>query len=98
MRVAVAELDAWYVNYVATLPSARLGESLSFRFTDGQNGTMTREEMLAHVVTHGGHHRGAVGRIMAQGDTQAGGYPMASARTGRKAMDSRLRGNDGEGA
>ena len=27
---------------------------------------MSREEMLGHVVTHGGYHRGAVGRVMAQ--------------------------------
>ena len=35
-------------------------------FTDGQPGRMSREEMLAHVATHGSYHRGAVGRIMAQ--------------------------------
>jgi uncharacterized damage-inducible protein DinB len=66
LRLAVAELDAWYVNYVATLPAEQLCDSLSFSFTDGQSGSMSREEMLAHVVTHGGYHRGAVGRIMAQ--------------------------------
>jgi len=27
---------------------------------------MSREETLAHIATHGGYHRGAVGRIMAQ--------------------------------
>lgn len=27
---------------------------------------MTREEMLTHVVTHGGYHRGEVGRLMIQ--------------------------------
>jgi uncharacterized damage-inducible protein DinB len=27
---------------------------------------MSREEMLTHVVTHGGYHRGEVGRILAQ--------------------------------
>ena len=41
---------------------------LPFVFTDGANGLMSREEMLAHVATHGGYHRGAVGRIMAQAD------------------------------
>lgn len=33
---------------------------------DGDNGYMTREEMLTHVVTHGGYHRGEVGRILVQ--------------------------------
>ena len=41
-------------------------ERRSFQFTDGAGGGMSREEMLAHVATHGGYHRGAVGRIMAQ--------------------------------
>jgi uncharacterized damage-inducible protein DinB len=66
LRAAVAESDRWYVNYIASLPAERLPESLSFTFTDGANGRMSREEMLAHVATHGGYHRGAVGRILAQ--------------------------------
>jgi uncharacterized damage-inducible protein DinB len=63
---AVAECDRWYVDYIAALDAARLAEPLAFSFTDGAQGTMSREEMLAHVATHGGYHRGAVGRIMAQ--------------------------------
>jgi uncharacterized damage-inducible protein DinB len=27
---------------------------------------MSREEMLAHVITHGAYHRGEVGRILLQ--------------------------------
>jgi uncharacterized damage-inducible protein DinB len=27
---------------------------------------MSREEMLAHVIAHGGHHRGQVGQILSQ--------------------------------
>ena len=38
---------------------------------------MSREEMLAHVATHGSYHRGAVGRILAQ----AGGPPLADLYT-----------------
>lgn len=66
LRAAVAESDRWYVEYVGSLPPERLPESLPFTFTDGAKGFMSREEMLAHIVTHGGYHRGAVGRIMAQ--------------------------------
>ena len=66
LRDAVAKSDRWYVEYVGALPTESLAESLSFSFTDGAKGRMSREEMLAHVVTHGGYHRGAVGRIMAQ--------------------------------
>lgn len=66
LRDAVARSDRWYVAYFEDLPPERLTESLSFTFTDGAAGRMSREEMLAHVVTHGSYHRGAVGRIMSQ--------------------------------
>ena len=33
---------------------------------------MTREEMLTHVVTHGGYHRGEVGRLMVQAASRSG--------------------------
>ena len=66
LRSAVVESDRWYLRYTPTLPPECLGESISFTFTDGANGRMSREEMLAHIATHGGYHRGAVGRIMAQ--------------------------------
>jgi uncharacterized damage-inducible protein DinB len=63
---AVASSDRWYVNYVEATPATKLAERVQFSFTDGAKGTMTREEMLGHVITHGGYHRGAVGRIMTQ--------------------------------
>jgi uncharacterized damage-inducible protein DinB len=44
----------------------QLCESVAFVFTDGDHGCMSREEMLTHVVTHAGYHRGEVGQIMKQ--------------------------------
>jgi len=44
----------------------QLSERLPFVFTDGDKGGMSRAEMLLHVITHGGYHRGEVGRILAQ--------------------------------
>ncbi len=58
------ELDAWYVAYSAGITDADLEERIDFTFTDGQHGRMSREEMLAHVFTHGGYHRGEVGRLL----------------------------------
>lgn len=66
LQQAVQATDAWYLDYVARLNAEQLDERLSFRFVDGDVGCMSRAEMLAHIVTHGGYHRGAVGRIMAQ--------------------------------
>lgn len=70
LEAAVAETDRWYIDHVASLTAERLSELVSFTFTDGLKGCMTREEMLAHVITHGGYHRGAVGNVMRQADVQ----------------------------
>lgn len=64
LQFAVAETDAWFESYVAALTEAQLCEAISFRFTDGDTGTMTGEEMLFHVITHGAYHRGNVGQVM----------------------------------
>lgn len=66
LQQAVQETDRWYLDYVAELSAEQLAERLHFSFVDGDAGCMSRAEMLAHIVTHGGYHRGAVGRIMAQ--------------------------------
>jgi uncharacterized damage-inducible protein DinB len=64
LREAVAETDAWYQQYAAGLNEAMLAERVAFRFTDGDTGTMSREEILMHVITHGGYHRGNVGQVL----------------------------------
>jgi uncharacterized damage-inducible protein DinB len=61
---AVAETDRWFEDHVANLDTATLAQSLVFRFTDGDAGRMTREEMLFHVLTHGSYHRGNVGQVL----------------------------------
>jgi uncharacterized damage-inducible protein DinB len=66
LAAAAATLDHWYIEHVATLGDAALSERIDFRFTDGDGGSMSREEMLAHIINHGGYHRGAVGRILVQ--------------------------------
>ena len=69
LRDGVAMLDAWYVDYSVDLSPSLLAENIAFTFTDGDNGLMSREEMLAHVTAHGAYHRGAAGRIMVQAGT-----------------------------
>ena len=61
---SVAQADAWFENHVATISNETLATSVGFQFTDGDAGTMTREEMLFHVITHGAYHRGNVGQIL----------------------------------
>lgn len=66
LRTAVATLDRWYLDYLETMTPALLAERVPFVFTDADKGFMSREEMLTHVVTHGGYHRGEVGRLLRQ--------------------------------
>ncbi len=63
---AISKLDAWYLDYVASLSQPEGEALLSFNFVDGDKGQMSREEMLLHLVTHGGYHRGAIGRLLVQ--------------------------------
>jgi uncharacterized damage-inducible protein DinB len=64
LHFAAAETETWYEQYCAAITPEQLKESISFQFTDGDAGRMTREEMLAHIITHGAYHRGNVGQIL----------------------------------
>ena len=62
----IEQLDVWYIDFVSQLSDPQLVESIPFVFTDGKRGRMSREEMLAHIVSHAGYHRGEVGRVLTQ--------------------------------
>lgn len=64
LAAAVKEVDAWFLAYVINLQSPSLQEQVRFVFTDGDAGLMSREEILLHIITHGGYHRGAAGQTM----------------------------------
>jgi uncharacterized damage-inducible protein DinB len=64
LQFANAELDAWYETYAEKVSSRELSEEISFEFTDGDRGRMTREEMLLHVLAHSSYHRGQVGQMI----------------------------------
>jgi len=60
----VEATDAWYLSHVSRLSEPSLAETIAFTFTDGDAGRMSREEILLHVITHGGYHRGNVGQVL----------------------------------
>jgi len=56
--------DREYVDYVSALGRDELAERIDFAFTDGAPASMSREEMLMHIITHGVGHRGQVSAVM----------------------------------
>jgi uncharacterized damage-inducible protein DinB len=64
LRSDVEATDAWFLRYVSSVTAPQLSEVLDFSFTDGERGRMSREEILLHVLTHGGYHRGNVGQVL----------------------------------
>lgn len=67
----IRETDRWYLDYISRITPEELEEVVDFTFTDGGRGRMSREEMLAHVVTHAGYHRGEVGRLLPEIESTA---------------------------
>lgn len=52
------EMDAWYVAWADSQTAATLDAPVEFTLIGGNRGTMTRNEILLHVVTHCSYHRG----------------------------------------
>jgi uncharacterized damage-inducible protein DinB len=61
----MAATDAWYLDYARRATPTELETVVEFAFVDdGAPGRMTKADMLAHVITHGASHRGAIGRML----------------------------------
>ena len=56
--------NAWATDYLARAAAAELGRRVTFVFADGQNGAMTCQEILFHLINHGTYHRGAIGHAL----------------------------------
>ena len=63
---AQREIDDWYIEYASSLGAEAGGSIVDFEFIDGGEGSMTRNEILLHVVTHSNYHRGHVTDMMVQ--------------------------------
>ncbi|MFI4933923.1 MAG: DinB family protein [Caulobacterales bacterium] len=65
LAATLAQTDAWYLDYVRAASPADLETVVEFTFVgDGDEGRMTKSQMLAHVITHGASHRGAIGKVL----------------------------------
>jgi uncharacterized damage-inducible protein DinB len=59
----------WLQSYAQSLAPDQRMESIHFHFVDGKRGTLTREEVLFHLVNHGTYHRGAMGHALDLAET-----------------------------
>ncbi len=60
----IFDSNQWYANYVERLDPRHLIQTVSFDFVDGKPGSMTRQEILFHIINHGTYHRGAIGHAL----------------------------------
>jgi uncharacterized damage-inducible protein DinB len=66
LRTAQAELDLWYVRTAESLSGPAAAEVVNFTFIGGAAGSMTRGEIVLHVVNHKTYHRGHIADMMFQ--------------------------------
>lgn len=64
LKLRLAESNSWLKAYFDSIPEASLNEDIHFSFLDGKRGTMSRAEILFHLINHGTYHRGAIGRVL----------------------------------
>ena len=58
------ESGRWYARYAEALPLDCLKQFVAVEFVDSKRGSMTREEILFHIINHGSYHRGAIGHAL----------------------------------
>ena len=60
------EMDKWYIDYADSISEEKLSEIVNFKFVGGGEGSMSRTDMVLHVVNHSTYHRGFVGDMIYQ--------------------------------
>ena len=75
--IRVNDSNRWYQDYISNLSKDDLNEQVYFKFVDGKIGSMSKLEILFHIVNHSTYHRGAIGRAL----DMAGGLRPADTYT-----------------
>ncbi|OLU23560.1 damage-inducible protein DinB [Pseudomonas sp. PA15(2017)] len=65
LKARIAQNDAWLIGFAERATADELQRVVSFRFTDGDHGQLSVEEVLLHLLTHGSNHRGMASRTLA---------------------------------
>jgi uncharacterized damage-inducible protein DinB len=66
LRSAQRQIDTWYIRYADSLPKQGHDQVVNFTFIGGGSGSMTRGDILLHVVNHATYHRGHIADMMYQ--------------------------------
>ena len=64
LAAAQRKMDNWYVDYASSLLDQELSELVEFDFIGGGHGSMSRRDILLHVVNHTTYHRGHAADIL----------------------------------
>jgi uncharacterized damage-inducible protein DinB len=66
LTAAQRSANAWLLAWSDVQSAASLSQAVSFRLVSGEQGTMTRGEILLHIVNHATYHRGFVSDLFYQ--------------------------------
>jgi uncharacterized damage-inducible protein DinB len=64
LSVAQRQVDEWYIAYADNQNERSLEQAISFDFVDGGSGSMTRGDILLHIVNHKTYHRGYIADML----------------------------------
>jgi uncharacterized damage-inducible protein DinB len=56
--------NQWLQDYARALGPDQADDRIRFTFVDGTKGTLTRGEVIFHLINHGTYHRGAIGHAL----------------------------------
>ena len=59
-------MNDWYLSLIKTSTTDDLSEIINFEFVGGGEGSLSREEIILHIVNHATYHRGFVSDLMYQ--------------------------------
>ena len=66
LATAQARANEWLRAWAAAQSDASLGEAVHFTMVSGKAGTMSRADILEHIVNHTTYHRGFVASLLHQ--------------------------------
>lgn len=64
LTISQRAIDNWYVDYANSISDIELSEIVQFEFIGGGHGSMSRGDILLHVVNHATYHRGHAADIL----------------------------------